>query len=148
MILTKEGKKLTPNYNTFISRYQSIIGQTDISINITRSLTRLKSVFVSFWTDYAADPRDSLVTLKKWNDFFSPTAPETINSVNTYNIDGKFQCQFPDRVVIRISRIPDEQSSGILLPIASNVRASIVNDPQFYYNKGYAYKSIQILRRD
>ena len=40
--LLEEGKKLTLNYNTFISQYQSIINQTDISINITRSLTRLK----------------------------------------------------------------------------------------------------------
>ena len=47
--LLEEGKKLTLNYNTFISQYQSIIDQTDISINITRSLTRLKSVFVSLW---------------------------------------------------------------------------------------------------
>ena len=75
------------------------------------------------------------MTLKKWNDFFSPTAPETINSVNTYNIDGKFQCQFPDRVVIRISRIPDKESSGILLPIASSIRASIVIGPQFYFKE-------------
>ena len=88
-----EGGKITLNCNTFISQYQSIIGQTDISINITRSLTRLKSVFVSFWTDYAADPRDSLIALKSWNDFFSPAALETINGVNTYYIDGEFQCQ-------------------------------------------------------
>ena len=59
-----EGGKITLNCNTFISQYQSIIGQTDISINITRSLTRLKSVFVSFWKDCAADPRDSLIALK------------------------------------------------------------------------------------
>ena len=42
--LLEEGKKLTLNYNTFISQYQTITGQTDFAINITRSLTRLKSV--------------------------------------------------------------------------------------------------------
>ena len=47
--LLEEGKKLTLNYHTFMSQYQTIIDQTDISINITRSLNRLKSVFVSLW---------------------------------------------------------------------------------------------------
>ena len=47
--LLEEGKKLTLNYHTFMSQYQTIIDQTDISINITRSLIRLKSVFVSLW---------------------------------------------------------------------------------------------------
>ena len=45
IMLLEEGKKLTLNYNTFISQYQTITNQTDFSINISRSLTRLKSVF-------------------------------------------------------------------------------------------------------
>ena len=49
--LLEEGKQLTLNYNTYISQYQTITGQTDFAINITRSLTRLKSVFVSLWKD-------------------------------------------------------------------------------------------------
>jgi len=36
--LLEEGKKLTLNYHTFMSQYQTIIDQTDISINITRSI--------------------------------------------------------------------------------------------------------------
>ncbi|MFM7983682.1 MAG: hypothetical protein ACKPKO_30595, partial [Candidatus Fonsibacter sp.] len=50
--LLEYGKKLTLNYNTFISQYQTITDQTDFSINISRSLTRLKSVFVSLWKNY------------------------------------------------------------------------------------------------
>ena len=64
-----------------------------VFINITRSLARLKSVFVSLWKDYAADPRYSMLDLKSWNDFFCPAAVETINGVNTYRFDGEFQCQ-------------------------------------------------------
>ena len=41
----------------------------------------------------------------------------------------------PDRVVMTISRIPDKESSGILLPIASNIRASVVIDPEFTKKK-------------
>ena len=40
--LLEEGKKLTLNYNTFISQYQTVGGQTYVSINISKSLTRLK----------------------------------------------------------------------------------------------------------
>ena len=43
--LLAEGKKLTLIYNTFISQYQTITGQTDFAINITRCLTRLKFLF-------------------------------------------------------------------------------------------------------
>ena len=34
-----------------------------------------------------------MLAAKNWNDLFSPTAVETINGVNTYNLDGKSQCQ-------------------------------------------------------
>ena len=91
--LLEDGNKLTLNYNTFISQYQSIIDQTDMSINITRSLTRLKSVFVSLRKNYALAPRVSMLSLKTWNAFFSPATPETINGLNTYNPDAEFQCQ-------------------------------------------------------
>ena len=70
--LLEEGKKLTLNYNTFISLYQTVTNQVDFSINITRSLTRLKSVFVSFWKDYSKAPRNGVTGSKVWNDFFSP----------------------------------------------------------------------------
>ena len=55
--LLEEGKKLTLNYKTFISQCQSIIYQTDISVNITRSINTFEICFVSFWKDYTAAPR-------------------------------------------------------------------------------------------
>ncbi|MFM7986885.1 MAG: hypothetical protein ACKPKO_46985, partial [Candidatus Fonsibacter sp.] len=72
--LLEDGKKLTLNYNTFISQYQTITDQTDFSINISRSLTRLKSVFVSLWKNYTVSPRTTVVASKIWNDFFSPAS--------------------------------------------------------------------------
>ena len=39
--LFEKGKKHTLKYNTFISQDQTIINQTDFSVNIDRSLTRL-----------------------------------------------------------------------------------------------------------
>ena len=76
--LLEEGTQLTLNYNTFISQYQTITGQTDFAINIMRSLTRLKYVFVSLWKDYTAAPRNTIVGTKQWNDFFSPSSYDTV----------------------------------------------------------------------
>ncbi|MFM7980282.1 MAG: hypothetical protein ACKPKO_13290, partial [Candidatus Fonsibacter sp.] len=70
--LLEDGKKLTLNYNTFISQYQTISNQTDFSINITRSLTRLKSVFVSFWKNFQDETRQDMRANRMFNDFFSP----------------------------------------------------------------------------
>ena len=41
------GQPLQINYNTFYSQIQTVTGQTDFSVNISRSVSRLKSVFVS-----------------------------------------------------------------------------------------------------
>ena len=41
------GHPLQINYNTFYSQIQTVTGQSYISINISRSVSRLKSVFVS-----------------------------------------------------------------------------------------------------
>ena len=46
--LLEEGKKLTLNYNTIISQYQTIYNQTDLSIHMSRSFARLKSGYVPF----------------------------------------------------------------------------------------------------
>ena len=54
----------------FITQYQTIMHQTDISINIARSLTRLKSVFMSQWTDKTDQPRTNIVASKNRNVLF------------------------------------------------------------------------------
>ena len=97
--LLEDGKTLTLNYNTFISQYRTITDQIDFSINITRSLTRLKYVFVSLWRNYAAAPRNNLVASKIWNDSFAHGAWDSENAeagtgdyVTTYHPDLK--CEF------------------------------------------------------
>jgi hypothetical protein len=40
------GKALAINYNTYVSQFQTVSGQEN-SINVTRSLSRLKSIFIS-----------------------------------------------------------------------------------------------------
>ena len=86
----EEGKKLTINYK-FISQFQTIAGQQKFSIGITRSLTRLKSVFVTFRKDYTVGYRANAVGSKSWNDFVSPMWPDVRNHIVNYNQNGEFE---------------------------------------------------------
>ena len=97
------GKSLPINYNTWVSQYQSIAQQKAPTINVTRALTRLKSVFVSLDKDFNGVARKKAFR-KYWNDFYSPAyldIAETRNGVTyanynnymTYNKDGEFEFQ-------------------------------------------------------
>lgn len=65
------GKSLPINYNTYVSQTQQMVGQ-NLSVNITRALTRLKSIFVNM--DKArvneGTQANGLHGIKSFNDFF------------------------------------------------------------------------------
>jgi hypothetical protein len=72
------GKSLPINYNTYISQIQTLLsgenGQKSVRLNITRSLSRLKSVFVTLdrkLQDSIANAKE-FIGRKNWNDFYSP----------------------------------------------------------------------------
>jgi hypothetical protein len=74
--LLLSGRSLPINYSSFVCQLQSISGQQP-SVNITRALSRLKSVFVTLdkTNGYAAYNNNNLHTpvwKKNWNDFFHP----------------------------------------------------------------------------
>ena len=72
------GKSLPINYDTYISQMQTI-ADYNYSCNITRSLTRLKSVFVSFDGEGTGETGPGALTLtgsefrKSFNDFYHPS---------------------------------------------------------------------------
>ena len=66
------GKSLPINYDTWVSQFQTIASTAPI-VNITRALTRLKSVFVTLDKDFGSGWRN-IWWRKQWNDFFSPIA--------------------------------------------------------------------------
>jgi hypothetical protein len=68
------GKQLNMVYNTFISNIQTILTE-DTQINISRSLTRLRSVFLSLERDLTGE-RARWYT-KNWNSFYSPMAEDS-----------------------------------------------------------------------
>ena len=74
--LLLSGKALPINYSSYVTQLQSISGSTP-SINITRALSRLKSVFVTLdqaLTSAKATQKDLHIAVWKkwWNDFFHP----------------------------------------------------------------------------
>ena len=81
------GKSLPISYNTFVSQLQSTNATDKNLINVSRALTRLKSVFV---TMHRTDT--DTVTRKFWNNFFSPMQPDNLSAL-THNSDGEFEFQ-------------------------------------------------------
>jgi hypothetical protein len=68
------GKALPINYSTYINQYQTIT-TGNISANVSRSASRLKSVFISFDGDHpiAANTASSVVH-RQFNSFLGPMA--------------------------------------------------------------------------
>ena len=89
------GKALPINYNTYVSQLQSLMsganGQQKVRLNITRSLSRLKSVFLTL--DNSVTSEASFVGRKPWNDFYSPMHLYTGGEHNQYNQNGEFEMQ-------------------------------------------------------
>ena len=75
------GKSLNIVYNTFISNIQTILSG-DTQINVSRSLSKLKSVFVSLERDFAG--ARATFHNKQWNSFYSPMALDTVTASTTH----------------------------------------------------------------
>jgi hypothetical protein len=74
------GRMLPIVYNTFISNIQTIVAP-DTQINVSRALSRLKSVFLSLERNLK-DERAVWYT-KDWNSFYSPMARDTLTEKTT-----------------------------------------------------------------
>ena len=86
------GKSLPISYNTFVSQMQTVAGQDAPSINVSRALTRLKSVFITLTKD-AVNNRANKPGMKFWNDFFSPMWESNYAGVWTHDPNGEFEFQ-------------------------------------------------------
>ncbi len=74
------GKSLNIVYNTFISNIQTIL-TNDAQLNISRSVSKLKSVFLTLEKDFITSDRKTFYA-KQWNNFYSPMAIDT-NTIST-----------------------------------------------------------------
>jgi len=70
------GKSIPINYNTYVSQVQSTIsntntGQQVVRLNITRALSRLKSVFLTLISPQPSEgDKVGFIGLKDWNNFY------------------------------------------------------------------------------
>jgi hypothetical protein len=86
------GKNLNIVYNTYISNIQTVVAP-DTQINVSRSLTRLRSVFLSLERNFkntaGADTVRAIWYNKPWNNFYSPMAQDSITKILTHNEDNE-----------------------------------------------------------
>jgi hypothetical protein len=85
------GKSLPISYNTFVSQFQSANATDKNLINVSRALTRLKSVFVTLQKDTPVGE----LTRKPWNTFHSPMRGDNIVPADGVNHEatGEFEYQ-------------------------------------------------------
>jgi hypothetical protein len=69
------GRSFNIVYNIFISNIQTIVS-ADTQINVSRSLTRLRSVFLSLEKDFTSQRKQWYN--KNWNNFYSPMAVDSL----------------------------------------------------------------------
>jgi hypothetical protein len=84
------GKALPINYNTYVSQMQTISSQK-VLLNVTRALSRLKSVFVTL--NKAITAEETTVGRKNWNDFYSPMHTFASGEHNIFHESGEFEMQ-------------------------------------------------------
>ena len=78
------GKSINIVYNTFISSLQTVVA-ADTQINVSRSLSKMKSIFVSLDKDLAGN-RATFYN-KKWNNFWSTLAGADVPTNNNHDPD-------------------------------------------------------------
>jgi hypothetical protein len=71
---------------------QTIAGQDNPLLNVSRAISRLKSVFVTLNKDKTG-ARANHVGIKFWNDFFSPMWDGNSDGTLTHRPDGEFEFQ-------------------------------------------------------
>ena len=88
------GGKLPVSYNTYVTQSQAISGQ-DVAINVSRAISRLKSVFVSFHKS-----SHTHAATKEFNNFEHPMHATMINNTSSYNkgYELEFQLQIGSKL--------------------------------------------------
>jgi hypothetical protein len=118
------GKSIHIVYNTFISNIQTIVS-ADTQINVSRSLTRLRSVFLSLEKDFRDTTERKQIYNKNWNNFYSPMAVDSVTQTH------KTRSSKPNLIltatggVILDSTVSYPLPRGVLLEFKKSLRGSI-----------------------
>lgn len=137
------GKSLPINYQTFVSQLQTIENTQKPNVNISRALTRLKSVFVTLIKDQESTTNPGR---KEWNTFFSPMSfennPATNGSGNyAHEHDGEFKFQlqigsklYPEYPIVSHSESYSQLKKTLGIQ-SSEVHSFDVNSREYRDNK-------------
>jgi len=126
-----EGKALSINYSTFISSMQVIAGSVS-SVNISRSVSRLKSIFVTYDGSHVAD---SLGYMKEAIDMYHPMKGHRYNATKELEyqiqVGSKLYPVYPVRSVAEaFSQL--KKTLGIH---QTNFHSVDINLKQYMYNR-------------
>ena len=77
------GRSLNIVYNTFISNIQTILSN-DSQVNVSRSVSKLKSIFLSLEKDFVAGSDRKKFSSRHWNNLYSPMAVDTNTAYTTH----------------------------------------------------------------
>ena len=77
------GKTLNIVYNTFISNIQTLLTQ-DVQVNVSRSLTKLRSVFLTYQKNFNPNTARTRFWNKQWNNFYSPMAQDDVTLITRH----------------------------------------------------------------
>jgi hypothetical protein len=130
------GKSLPISYNTFVSQFQAANTTDKNLINVSRALTRLKSVFVTLQKDTDATE----IARKPWNTFYSPMRTQNKTAL-AHTPEGEFEYQlqigsklFPE-YPIRSHNEAFYQLAKTLGVQASAVHNFDINAREYRFNK-------------
>ena len=137
------GKSLPINYQTFVSQLQTIENTQKPNVNISRALTRLKSVFVTLVKDQESTTSPGR---KEWNTFFSPMSLENNPALTLYTNynheqDGefKFQLQIGSKLYPEYSIVSHSESYSQLKKTlgiqSSDIHSFDINSREYRDNK-------------
>ncbi|MGV2342022.1 MAG UNVERIFIED_CONTAM: hypothetical protein LVR18_51355 [Planctomycetaceae bacterium] len=134
------GKNLPINYSTYVSQFQTITS-SDFAINVSRAVTRLKSVFINFDDAHGATSTSDVVH-KTFNSFKHPMSGAALCG-RRLRLHQGVPVAAPDRLeaVPRVSRkvlgrilLPAEEGSGhprVGVPQSLDHREAIPHRPLY-----------------
>lgn len=92
------GKNLPINYSTYVSQFQTITSN-DFAINVSRAVTRLKSVFINFDNNHAKNDSGSALVHKTFNTFLHPMSGNNYEtSIYAYQEELQWQIQIGSKM--------------------------------------------------
>ena len=129
------GKSLPINFNTYITQSQAIVGQ-DVGVSLNRAITRLKSVFVTF---YRSSYHTGYYGLHKEFNYFNHPMHNATGSLYDKNYELEYQIQigsklFPEYPVRSLSE-SFAQLKKCLGILGSNFHSVSISPKQYRNNK-------------